>query len=75
MGQEFDFDTLADRENIGCMKLLETPNIVKKAGLISFAGAEADFKTAPVIIDGIIRRAQNGFLGYTVPDEAYRSTI
>lgn len=44
MGQEFDFDTLADRENIGCMKLLETPNIVKKAGLISFAGAEAILK-------------------------------
>ena len=75
MKQKFDFDTLAEREGVGCMKLLETPEAVRKAGLISFAGAEADFKTAPAIIDGIVRRAQGGFLGYTVPDEAYFSAI
>lgn len=75
MKQKFDFDTLAEREGVGCMKLLETPGAVRKAGLISFAGAEADFKTAPAIIDGIVRRAQGGFLGYTVPDEAYFSAI
>ena len=25
MKQKFDFDTLAEREGVGCMKLLETP--------------------------------------------------
>ena len=44
MKQKFDFDTLAEREGVGCMKLLETPEAVREAGLISFAGAEADFK-------------------------------
>ncbi|MDD3194093.1 MAG: aminotransferase class I/II-fold pyridoxal phosphate-dependent enzyme [Oscillospiraceae bacterium] len=75
MERRFDFDTLADRANIGCMKFLETPQAVRAAGLISFAGAEADFKTAPAIMEGMIRRARGGFLGYTVPDEAYRFTV
>lgn len=32
MKQKFDFDTLAEREGVGCMKLLETPGAVRKAG-------------------------------------------
>jgi len=72
---KFDFDTLVDRSNIGNMKYLTTLDIINRKGTISYAGAEMDFKTAPVIIDAIIRRAKNGLLGFTLADKNYLNSI
>ncbi|HNR79034.1 MAG TPA: putative C-S lyase, partial [Mesotoga infera] len=59
---KYDFDTLVNRENQGNMKYICTPGIVKKMNLISYAGAEMDFKTAPVIIDALVEKAKNGLM-------------
>ncbi|AFK08111.1 bifunctional PLP-dependent enzyme with beta-cystathionase and maltose regulon repressor activities [Mesotoga prima MesG1.Ag.4.2] len=72
---DYDFDTLVNRENQGNMKCMLTPDIVKKMNLISYAGAEMDFKTAPAIIDALVERARNGLLGFTLADEKYLSSV
>ncbi|KUK79326.1 MAG: Bifunctional PLP-dependent enzyme with beta-cystathionase and maltose regulon repressor activitie, partial [Mesotoga prima] len=65
---DYDFDTLVNREDQGNMKYMFTPKIVKKMNLISYAGAEMDFKTAPVIIDALVKRAKIGLMGFTLAD-------
>ena len=72
---DYDFDTLVNRENQGNMKFMLTPDLVKKMNLISYAGAEMDFKTAPAIIDALVERARNGLLGFTLADEKYLSGV
>lgn len=72
---KFDFDTLADRTGAGSLKYLWTPEVVRRAGGISFAGAEMDFKTAPVIIDALTQKAQNGLYGFTLCDDNYLSAV
>jgi cystathionine beta-lyase len=72
---KYDFDTLVNRENQGNMKYICTPGIVKKMNLISYAGAEMDFKTAPVIIAALVEKAKNGLLGFTLADEKYIESI
>jgi len=71
----FDFDTLADRSGIDCMKEVLTTQKVREAGLISFSGAEADFRTAPCVTEAVVQRAMRGNLGYTVPGEDYYSAV
>ncbi len=72
---KFNFDTPVNRKNIGNMKSLTTPEKIKNAGFISYAGAEMEFKTAPSIINAIVDRAENGLLGFTLPDEQYLSAV
>lgn len=72
---KYDFDTLVNRQNLGNMKYMTTPEIIKKMNVISYAGAEMDFKTAPVIIDALVKRAENGLMGFTLADEDYLSSI
>ncbi|HDP78918.1 MAG TPA: aminotransferase class I/II-fold pyridoxal phosphate-dependent enzyme [Mesotoga infera] len=72
---DYDFDTLVNRENQGNMKCILTPDVVRKMNMISYAGAEMDFKTAPAIIDALVKRARNGLLGFTLADEKYLSSV
>lgn len=72
---KFDFDTLADRKSIGNMKYIESSEHIKKKGVISYSGAEMDFKTAPAIIQGFIERSKNGLFGFTVADDKYLDSI
>lgn len=71
----YDFDTLVNRQGIGNMKYMISPKYIKDANVISFAGAEMDFKTAPSVIESIIKRAENGLLGFTLCDENYRKSV
>jgi len=71
----YDFDILVDRRNIGSMKNhLDSPAL-RNHGLIAFAGAEMDFKTAPVIIEALARFAERGIFGYTLPDKPYLDKV
>ena len=72
---DYNFETLVDREGIGSMKgILNTPAL-REHGLIAFAGAEMDFKTAPVITEALQRFASRGIYGYTLPDQAYLDAV
>ena len=67
--KRFDFDTKASRENMGNMKYINCPENIRKAGIISFSGAEPEYKTAPSVIKAMVQRAENGLMGYTLADE------
>jgi len=71
----WDFEELVDRRGTGNMKYLTMPISMKKAGRITFSGAEMDFKTAPVIIEALTKRAKSGLYGYTLADEHYLAAI
>lgn len=72
---KFDFETLVDRKSIGNMKYIMSSPLVKKKGVISYAGAEMDFKTAPVIIEILKERCDNGLFGYTLADDRYLESL
>lgn len=71
----FDFDTLADRKSIGNMKYIVSADQIKENGIVSYAGAEMDFKTAPVIINALKERVENGLFGFTIADDRYYDSI
>ncbi len=58
------------------MKYLQfTPERIREKNLVSFSGAEFEFKTARPVIDAVKEAAENGLFGFTVPDENYLSHI
>lgn len=72
---KYDFDTLVDRKSIGNMKYIVSSEQIKSKGIVSYAGAEMDFKTAPVIIDALKKRVDNGLFGFTIADDKYYDSI
>jgi cystathionine beta-lyase len=72
---KFDFDTLVDRSGAGNMKYIITPECVRQVGAITYSGAEMDFKTAPVIIEALQKKALGGLYGYTLCDENYLQAV
>ena len=72
---KFDFDTLADRKSMGNMKYIVSSDQIKNKGIVSYAGAEMDFKTAPVIINALKKRTENGLFGFTIADDKYYDSI
>ena len=72
---KFDFETLVDRTHAGNMKEIITPEAVRQAGSITYSGAEMDFKTAPVILEAFIKKAENGLFGYTLGDDEYLQAV
>jgi cysteine-S-conjugate beta-lyase len=71
----FDFDTLVDRTHSGNMKYIITPECIRSIGGITYSGAEMDFKTAPVIIEALTKKAQGGLYGYTCGDADYLGAV
>lgn len=71
----FDFDILVDRTHSGNMKYIITPECIRTIGGITYSGAEMDFKTAPVIIEALTKKALGGLYGYTFGDADYLDAV
>ncbi len=70
------FDQRADRSGcISWLKDLFTPEQVKQADLLGFAGAEFEFPTCPAIAKGVADLLAKGILGFTLPNDAYRNAV
>ncbi len=68
----YEFNRRVNRENCGNIKrMLFTPDSVYESGVVSYAGAEFEFPTAPSVIDAVKRAADNGLFGFTVADGNY----
>ncbi len=73
---KYDFSKRVNRENRGNIKrILFTPDSVNEAGVVSYAGAEFEFPTAPPVIEAVKEAAENGLFGFTVADDNYRDHI
>ena len=70
------FDTKLDRSGgISWLKDLFTPDQVRQAGLLSFAGAEFEFATCPALIKAVQEAAGRGAFGYSIAGDAYRNAV
>lgn len=71
MSNDFDFDTKVARLGVGTLKEYITPKQVFDAGLISYSGAEFEFRTAPAVIEAVVAAAKTGLFGFTVRNRQY----
>lgn len=70
----YDFETVVKKSRANLSESIMDPEI-RRAGNISFDGAEPFYPTAPVIRDAIIRMAENGNFGFTIMDQRYRDAV
>lgn len=71
----YDFDTIQDRKNTGCIKHDLWKEVGKNKNTIPLWIADMDFQTAPEITQALIDRAQKGIFGYSMPDEQYYNAV
>jgi len=70
------FDHRVDRSGaLTWLKDAFTPQAVKDAGLLGYAGAEFEFPTCPAIGKGVQELLDKGILGFTLPNDAYRNGV
>lgn len=74
MGEQF-FDCRVEREGMGSLKESATPEQIKKAGLISYWGAEFEFPTCPAFSRGVMECARRGLYAFTLQSEAYNERV
>ncbi len=67
----YNFDTLIERRNTGCVKWDEAPS----ADVIPLWVADMDFAVAPAIQEAIRQRAQHPVFGYTYVQEDYYAAV
>lgn len=73
--KEFDLETVVNRTNTGNLKELLTLDGLKREGLLALNAAEMDFRTAPSVIEAMVRCAQEGLMGFTLCDDTYRAAV
>ena len=70
------FDTRLDRSGgVSWLKDIFTPDQVREAGLLSFAGAEFEFPTCPALCRAAADAALRGAFGYTIAGDKYRGAV
>ena len=70
------FDQKLDRTGgVSWLKDLFTPDQVRQAGLLSFAGAEFEFPTCPALSKAVADAALRGAFGYSIAGDAYRNAV
>lgn len=68
-GRGFDFDMPVDRGGTGSLKWDVAP------GDLPMWVADMDFRTAPAVVDALVRRVEHGVFGYTVVPDAWRQAV
>ncbi len=71
-----NFDLKLDRSGgVSWLKDIFTPDQVREAGLLSFAGAEFEFSTCPALCKAVADAALRGAFGYSIAGDKYRSAV
>ena len=71
----FNFDNCVNKAETGNLKYFLTPDTLKRDGIVSYSGAEMEFKTAPSIIASLSDFVSRGAYGFTLCDDKYRSCV
>lgn len=72
---KYNFDKIVDRTTSDAVKIEEMQAIWGRKDLIPLWVADMDFETAPFITEAIVKRCQNGILGYTYKSDAYYNAV
>lgn len=60
--ENFDLETQVKRDDIGNLEYKLEPENLRAAHLPTFSSAEMNFKTAPVVVESIVKTAKSGIL-------------
>ncbi|HWQ73329.1 MAG TPA: PatB family C-S lyase [Desulfitobacteriaceae bacterium] len=69
------FDEEIERKNTSCLKWDCCKQRFKRADIFPMWVADMDFKSPAQVIDALIRRAEHGVFGYTVPSESLSKAL
>ncbi|SFK64296.1 MalY/PatB family protein [Proteiniphilum acetatigenes] len=72
---QYNFDEIVDRSGSNAVKLEKLKPVFGYEDLIPFWVADMDFKSPPAIIEALKQRVEHGVFGYTLPSDAYTSSI
>lgn len=73
--EKYNFDTIIDRRGTDALKLEVLQERYGRADLLPMWVADMDFESPSCVKEVIIERAKHGIFGYTVPSQAYYSSI
>lgn len=73
--EKYNFDTIIDRRGTDALKLEVLQERYGRADLLPMWVADMDFESPSCVKEAIIERAKHGIFGYTVPSQAYYSSI
>lgn len=68
---KYNFDEEIDRRNTNCLKYDFAVERGKQEGILPLWVADMDFRTAPEVIDALVKEAQHGIFGYSEVKEDY----
>lgn len=68
---KYNFDEEIDRRNTNCLKYDFAKERGKQEGILPLWVADMDFRTAPEIIDALVKEAQHGIFGYSEVKDDY----
>ena len=71
----FDFDTIIDRRNTGCVKHDKVEENGFPADTLPMFVADMDFQVAPCIIEALNKKTAHGIFGYSFATEGYFSAL
>lgn len=71
----YSFDQGAHRIGTSCIKWDLQKEEFGRDGLLPFTIADADYAACPSALDAIVKRTEQGVLGYTEPDANYYSAV
>src|SRR5690606_39749308 len=71
----FDFDRRVDRRNTRSYKWDQSLKLFGREDVLPLWVADMDFAAPSAVKEAIMRRAEIGIYGYTVPDEAYKDAV
>jgi cystathionine beta-lyase len=71
----YNFDEIIDRSGTGALKVDALKERYGKEALIPLWVADMDFRCDDFIVDALKKRVEHGIFGYTVPSQAYYSSI
>lgn len=72
---QYDFDKRPDRRNTRSYKWDQSLKLFGREDLLPLWVADMDFESPPAVKEAMVRRAEIGIYGYTIPDEAYKDAI
>lgn len=75
MSETFHFDTLVNRNGMGCAKWDRRTPAEKTAGIVPMSIADMEYPCAPCVVEAVQKAAAHGLYGYTDPTDAYREAV
>ncbi|WNS46254.1 MalY/PatB family protein [Paenibacillus sp. MMS20-IR301] len=72
---KYDFERIIDRSNTRSYKWDQSEKLFGRKDILPLWVADMDFESPPAVKEVLLRRAQEGIYGYSVPSDSYKEAI